>query len=107
MKHRACPSALISERPADRRTRDLGMVMRATAIMRTISKASTGGRPSSGVPRTATSALIGTLSGCGFIFDSSRISEARSSSFSPMPIMPPQQMPMPSARTKFSVSRRS
>ena len=38
--------------------------MRATAIVRTKSKGSTGAAPASGVPGTRTSWLIGTLSGC-------------------------------------------
>ena len=42
-----------------------GMAMRAVAIMRTISKLSTGGRPAMGVPGTRNNMLMGTLSGCG------------------------------------------
>jgi len=43
----------------------LGIKMRVVAIMRTNSTGSTGGRSATGVPGVATSALIGTLSGCG------------------------------------------
>src|SRR5437588_355408 len=41
------------------------MSMRAVAIMRTSSRGSMGGAEASGVPGAATSALTGTLSGCG------------------------------------------
>ena len=54
----------MSSRPAERRTIDFGMVMRAAAIVRTKSMASSFLRPAKGVPSTCTSMLIGTLSGC-------------------------------------------
>ena len=49
--------------PADRRTRALGMVMRATAITRTKSNGSMGSLSASGVPGTRTRLLMGTDSG--------------------------------------------
>ena len=42
-----------------------GIVMRATAMVRTNSSGSSVGSPASGVPATCTSMLIGTDSGCG------------------------------------------
>ena len=59
-KHKACPSRDIFIRPAERRTWDCGITMRAVAIIRTISQISTGGSSSSGVPSIGTKALIGT-----------------------------------------------
>ncbi len=49
-KHRAWVSALISSRPADRRTMLLGMVMRATAMVRTKSMGSSACASATGVP---------------------------------------------------------
>ena len=74
---------------AERRTIAPGIMMRAVAIMRTISIDSTGARPCSGVPSTGTSALIGTDSGCSLWLASVRSSSQRSSIDSPMPMMPP------------------
>ena len=48
---------------ADRRTRASGIVMRATAIVRTNSSGSSGFSSAIGVPSTRTSSLIGTDSG--------------------------------------------
>ena len=50
----------MSSRPADSRTTDAGIVMRATAIVRTNSSGSNGSAPASGVPSTLTRRLIGT-----------------------------------------------
>jgi hypothetical protein len=50
MKQRICASSLSAVRPADSLTMDAGIMMRAAAIMRTISKAFTGSRSASGVP---------------------------------------------------------
>ncbi|CSI08606.1 Uncharacterised protein [Vibrio cholerae] len=63
IKHSACICSFIFSRPAERRTADFGIIMRATAIKRTKSKGSTSSTCSSGVPFTLTSMLIGTLSG--------------------------------------------
>ena len=71
------------------------MRMRATAIMRTRSSGSTGGRSASGVPSTGTSALIGTLSGCGSRVASWRSISQRSSTLSPIPMIPPQHTEIP------------
>ena len=65
MKHSACTASPICWRPADSRTRALGIVMRATAITRTKSKGSMGSLSASGVPGTRTRLLIGTDSGYG------------------------------------------
>ena len=94
-------------RPADRRTRDAGIRMRAVAIIRTSSRPSTGARSASGVPSTGTSAFIGTLSGCGSRFASVASMAQRSSSDSPMPMIPPEQTVMPALRTFDSVRSRS
>ena len=51
----------MSSRPADRRTTDLGMVMRATAMVRTKSIGSNASALANGVPSTLTSRLIVTL----------------------------------------------
>jgi hypothetical protein len=100
-------------RPAERRTIDSGMVMRATATVRTNSMSSilASGVPASmspsTVPFTGTSALIGTLSGCAGSVANAWRKPMRSSRLSPMPTMPPQQTAMPEARTCSSVSSRS
>ncbi len=60
----SCASWLIDNRPAERRTIALGIRILAVAIIRTISTGCTGRCFSRGVPGTATSALIGTDSGC-------------------------------------------
>ena len=73
--------------------------MRAVAIMRTSSSRRPAGCSASGVPSTGTSALIGTLSGCGSRFASVRSIPQRSSSDSPMPMMPPEHTVMPALRT--------
>ena len=62
-KHKACRDSGMSSRPADRRTMARGMVMRATAIVRTNSKGSRAAVPASGVPSTCTRLLMGTDSG--------------------------------------------
>ena len=62
-KHMACSSSLILRRPADRRTQEVGMVMRAAAMVRTNSKGSRRGLSASGVPGIGTRLLIGTDSG--------------------------------------------
>ena len=61
----ACSSGEKDIRPAERRTIDFGMITRAVAMVRAISK--TVGAPPPviiGVPSMGTSALIGTDSGC-------------------------------------------
>ncbi len=107
MKHSACTASPICWRPADSRTRAVGIVMRATAIMRTKSNGSTGSESASGVPGTRTRLLIGTDSGYGFRLASCAISPARCTGASPMPTMPPQHTLMPALRTWASVSSRS
>ena len=81
--------------------------MRAVAIMRTNSSGSTGLRAASGVPVVATSALMGTLSGCGERLASVISMAQRSSIDSPMPMIPPEQTVMPALRTLASVCNRS
>ena len=49
---------------SDKRTYDLGIIIRATAIQRIKSKLSKSSTSANGVPSTLTSMLIGTLSGC-------------------------------------------
>ena len=71
-KQSAWSSPLIASRPAESRTKESGIMMRATAMVRTnrgIDRRFT----SSGVPSTRTSMLIGTLSGC-----SGRLASVRS-----------------------------
>ncbi len=97
----------MSSRPADSRTTDCGMVMRATAIVRTNSSGSSPPPLASGVPSTWTSMLIGTDSGCTGRLASAAIMPTRSSRASPMPTMPPQHTWMPASRTCPSVSSRS
>jgi len=53
----------MSRRPADKRTKAFGIMIRAVAIVRTMSRLSTASWSASGVPLTRTSMLIGTLSG--------------------------------------------
>src|SRR4030095_1035727 len=64
IKHNACSGKLISKRPADKRNTVRGIIIRVVAIILTISHIETLCAFSSGVPFTATSALIGTDSGC-------------------------------------------
>ena len=106
-KHSACSSSLISARPALRRTIDAGIMIRATAIVRTNSNGSSSAVPASGVPSTCTRRLIGTESGCAGRFASACSRPARCARDSPMPTMPPQQVFMPASRTWPRVSSRS
>jgi hypothetical protein len=53
----------MAERPADRRTYDFGIMMRASATIRTNSIGAIGAASASGVPAIGISMLIGTLSG--------------------------------------------
>ena len=107
MKHSACMLSGISCRPADRRTRLVGIVMRATAMVRTNSVQSSGSASASGVPGSRTSWLIGTDSGCGSRLARLAISPARSLRVSFIPTMPPQHIFSPAARTLPSVFSRS
>ncbi|MCY1541772.1 hypothetical protein D9M68_774740 [compost metagenome] len=99
MKARACICSFICSRPADRRTWDFGIMMRATARVRMKSNGSTSFSSASGVPCTLTSMLIGTDSGCSGRFASWISRPARSSTDSPMPRMPPEQIFIPASRT--------
>ena len=95
------------------RTTEAGIMMRATAIVRANSIASIAGDAPlsnwspSGVPAIGTSALIGTEPGCSGNVASATSNPMRSDRVSPRPIMPPQQTPMPAARTRASVASRS
>ena len=93
-------------RPADKRTRDLGIMMRATAMVRTNSSGSKSSIFSNGVPATFTNMLIGTESGCWAKLANCCNKPARSVAFSPMPTIPPEQTFMPEERTFVSVSKR-
>ena len=83
------------------------MRMRATAIMRTVSSTSTSGACSNGVPGTRDNTLIGTESGWGSRIASWWRNETRSSTDSPIPMMPPQHTVMSVSRTAAIVSSRS
>ncbi len=83
------------------------MRIRAVAIIRTSSSGSTGSRSPSGVPDIGARALTGTLSGCGSRLASVASRPQRSSSDSPIPMMPPQQTVMPALRTVANVFNRS
>ena len=106
-KHSTCSSRLIRSRPALSRTRAFGKAMRAVAIRRTSWIESTGVAFCSGVPGDGIRQLIGTLSGGGSRLANSASIMSRSSSVSPMPMMPPQQTEMPAFCTCLSVSSRS
>lgn len=106
-KQSAWPSSEIWVRPAERRTFAFGTAMRAMAIILTTSKMVTGSEPSSGVPGIGMSELIGTDSGWGLNSDITSMSFRRSSSVSPSPRMPPQQMDMPASCALRMVLRRS
>ena len=112
-KQSACVLSLMLSRPADSRTIERGIVIRATATVRTNSMSSifASGVPASmspsTVPFTGTRALIGTLSGWAGRVASACRKPTRSSRVSPMPTIPPQQTAMPEARTASSVSSRS
>src|SRR5229473_3099303 len=97
---RSCASSLICSRPAESRTIARGIKSRAVAMMRTTSTVPTGATSAKGVPRTRTSMLMGTDSGCGSCAASVTSMAQRSSIDSPMPMIPP-------ARTCRSVRRRS
>src|SRR3569623_596852 len=112
IKHSACAASLMLSRPADRRTMLSGMVIRATATVRTNSISSilasgvSASMLPSTVPLTGTSALTGTLSGGTGRLASAWMKPTRSARVSPMPTMPPQHTLMPAARTLSSVSMR-
>ena len=105
----ACSMGEKERRPAERRTIERGMMMRAVAIARAISKTSgVSPIPSTiGVPSIGTSALIGTDSGCSGMVLSWWRRPMRSSMLSPMPRMPPQHTEIPAARTFLIVCSRS
>ena len=107
IKHNAWASGDISVRPADNRTILAGIIMRAVAIIRTISHDDTGILSSKGVPSMLTNALMGTYSGC--LSNVANVSNIliRSESLSPMPMIPPEQMVTFALRVLFSVSSRS
>ena len=106
-KHSACVSSLMAVRPAESRTCDFGIMMRASAIVRTNSIGSIGSASPSGVPSIGISMLIGTLSGGSGRLAKVTSMSMRSALSSPMPTMPPQQTLMPLSRTLASVSNRS
>ena len=83
MKHSACICSFIFSRPADKRTADSGIIMRAMAISLMNSNGSTSSTSCSGVPFTFTSILIGTDSGCFGMLASSSSRFARSRRPSP------------------------
>src|SRR6516162_409564 len=89
------------------RTIAVARITMPKSVLGTKSIGSNASALASGVPSTLTSKLIGTLSGCAGRFASVVIMPTRSSAFSPMPTMPPQQTRMPASRTWPSVSRRS
>ena len=113
MKHSACVLSGMLSRPADRRTMLSGIVIRATATVRTNSMSSILAEDTSfnmspsTVPATGTSALIGTDPGCTGRVASAWMKPTRSPRVSPMPMMPPEQTLIPAPRTFSSVSRRS
>ena len=85
-----------------------GMMMRATATSRANAMASGRSAVSfTGTPFTSFHRLIGTLSGWTGRLASSTSMPSRSSTSSPMPMMPPQQTLMPASRAWASVSMRS
>jgi hypothetical protein len=97
--HSICASRFKTERPAERRTLAAGRTIRVAAIIRTKSIASILSLCPSGVPAIGTSALMGTLSGCGSNPAKIRSMDALSLTASPMPMMPPQHICSPAART--------
>ena len=80
-----------------------GMRIRAVAITRANSSALTAGWSAKGVPATRTKLLIGTLSGCGSWLASCSSRPKRSSTLSPMPMIPPEQTVTPLRRTRSNV----
>ena len=81
----------ISSRPADKRTTDFGINIRATAMVRTNSLSLGGVTFSNGVPAIGTSRLMGTESGWVARFANDCNIEARSVGVSPKPKIPPLQ----------------
>ena len=110
-KHSACVASLMLSRPADSRTMLRGIVIRATATVRTNSISSIIRSPPhrspSNVPLTGTKALTGTLSGWRGSVASAWTKPMRSSRVSPIPTIPPQHTAIPAPRTSASVSSRS
>ena len=113
MKHKACVASDMLSRPADSRTMLSGMVIRATATVRTNSISSilasgvSASMSPSTVPFTGTSAFTGTLSGWRGRVASAWTKPTRSLRLSPMPTMPPQHTEIPASRTWSSVCNRS
>ena len=109
-KHSAWVLSVIDSRPAERRTIDSGMVIRATATVRTNSMSSilaigvSASMSPSTVPLIGTSALIGTLSGWRGRVARVWMKPTRSARVSPMPTIPPEQTLIPAWRTFSSVS---
>jgi len=97
----------MAERPADSRTYDCGIMIRASATILTNSIGPIGAALASGVPAIGISMFTGTLSGGSGRFASVTSISTRSASSSPIPRMPPQQTFMPDWRTFSSVSSRS
>jgi len=94
-KQSACISSVMAERPADRRTRDFGIMIRASATILTNSIGPIGAASASGVPAIGISMLIGTLSG-----GSGRLASVHQhidaiDFFLTHPRIPPQQTFMP------------
>ena len=98
-------------RPADRRTMLRGMVIRATATVRTNSMSSISRSPPhmspSTVPLTGTSALIGTLSGWRGSVASAWMKPTRSLAALAHADDPAAAHAIPARRTSSSVSSRS
>ena len=87
--------------------RTAGMRMRAVAIMRTSSSGSTGRGLPAACPRPAPARLRGRSRDARGGSPASASIAQRSSTDSPMPMMPPQQTPMPASRTWRERRRRS
>ena len=106
-KQRACSSQDRPSLPAERRIIALGMAILAVAIIRTISQIGSGLCSCKGVPFIGTKRLIGTDAGCGCLLARTWTRLIRSSTLSPIPIIPPQQTLKPAFSTASSVSSRS
>ena len=106
-KQSACSAVESFTRPAERRTTDFGIRMRAVAIMRSVSVNGTSSLSPIGVPGTFARMLTGTDSGCGVSVASVRRSSMRSSVVSPSPMIPPVQTVTFVVRTASIVRRRS
>ena len=90
------------ERPPAKRRWAVGLMKRKRAMVRRISSSVSGGWCSSGVPGIGLSRLMGME--VTFRWARVKANSMRCSMVSPMPMMPPQQISIPTRRAAASVA---